>query len=156
MIYLKSATGTLDGAFEIVSVDSATQLTVSILRGDETAIPIPPPAGTDVTYRISTFTPQANETMLALIQYFGLKPDDSASLIEPNELRQASVFAVLASVYATLADNAETNELFWKKSLHYQTLFERTREILRLSIDTDGDSVADDVKQGGSIRLVRE
>jgi hypothetical protein len=156
VIYLKNAAGTLDGAFEIVSVDSATQLTVSVLRGDETAAAIPPPPAADVTYRVATFAPQANETMLALMQYFGIKSDDSESLIEPQELRQASVLAVLACVYATIADSADTSELFWKKSLYYQKLFEQMREILRLGIDTDGDNVTDEVKQGGSIRLVRE
>ncbi len=34
VIYLRSADGTLDGAFEIVSVDSATALTVSVVRAD--------------------------------------------------------------------------------------------------------------------------
>ena len=34
VIYLASEDGVLDGAFEIVSVDSATQLSISVLRSD--------------------------------------------------------------------------------------------------------------------------
>jgi hypothetical protein len=156
VIYLKSADGSLDGAFEIVSVDSATQLTVSVVRADKIEAAIPPPAGTDITYRVSTFAPQMNEAAEALVRQFGIEPDDSASLIEPDELRQAVVFAALTCIYATMADNAETSELFWKKSLHYRTLFEQAREQIQLTIDTDGDGTSDETKQGGSIRLVRE
>ena len=34
VIYLRSADGVIDGCYEIVSVDSATQLTVSVVRAD--------------------------------------------------------------------------------------------------------------------------
>jgi hypothetical protein len=157
VIYLKSVSGTLDGAFEIVSVDSATQLTVSVLRADASAAAVPPfPAGTDVTYRIATFAPQAHEAMLLLMRCFGMKADDAEHLIEPEKLRGASVFIILASVYATLTGDAETSEEHWKKSLHYRTLFEHARETLRLDVDTDGDGQSDEVKQGGEIQLVRE
>jgi hypothetical protein len=157
VIYLKSDAGTLDGAFEIVSVDSATQLTVSVLRSEETRPAVPPfPAGTDITYRVATFTPQASEARLMLMRCFGLQADDTETLIGPEELRVASVFAILASVYATLTGDAETSEELWKKSLHYRKLFEHAREILRLDVDIDGDGTSDEVKQGGSVWLVRD
>jgi len=60
VIYLQSVDGKLDGAYEIVSVDSATQLTVSVLRADEESSAVAPPSGTDISYRVSTFGPQAN------------------------------------------------------------------------------------------------
>ena len=44
-VYLRSADGILDGVYEIVAVDSATQLCVSVLRADSEADPIAPPAG---------------------------------------------------------------------------------------------------------------
>jgi hypothetical protein len=134
-----------------------TQLTVSVLRSDESRAAVPPfPAGTDITYRIATFTPQAYEAGQMLMRCFGMKADDSETLIEPEELRVASVFAILASVYATLTGDAATSEEHWKKSLHYRTLFEHAREILRLDVDTDADGESDEVKKGGEIRLVRE
>jgi hypothetical protein len=156
VIYLKSATGALDGVFEIVSVDSATQLTVSVVRADVTAVAVAPPAGTDVTYRVATFAPQAHEAALTLMRCFGMKADDAENVIEPEELRVTSVFAILASDYATLTGDAETSEELWKKSLHYRKLFEHARVILRLGVDIDDDGVSEEVKQGGEIRLVRE
>lgn len=156
VIYLKSAAGVLDGAYEIVSVDSAMQLTVSVVRADTSADAVAPPAANDAIYRIATFAPQAQEAALTLMRCFGIKADDAENLIEPEQLRVASVFAILASVYATLTGDAETSEELWKKSLHYRKLFEHAREILQLDVDTNADGTADKVKHGSEIRLVRE
>jgi len=161
VIYLQSADGTLDGAFEIVKVDSATQLTISVIRADSDDELIAPPSATDISYRISTFKPQASEAAFQLTEYFGIKPGNPASnidvqdVLDTNVLRTASVFAVISSVYAILASKAE-DENFWKKSLYYKTLFEKARQRCRLSIDVGSDKVADITKLGSSIRLVRD
>ena len=75
--------------------------------------------------------------------------------MDANVLKRASVFAVIASVYAMLASKAE-DENFWKKSLYYRKLFEKARERCRLSIDAGADGVADITKVGASVRLVRD
>jgi len=161
VIYLQSADEVLDGTVEIVSVDSATQLTVSVIRADSDDDLIAPPAATEISYRVSTFGPQASEVGFQLTEYFGIGPGDPASdidaedILDTNVLRRASVFAVISSVYAMLASKAE-KENFWKKSLHYKKLFEKARERCRLSIDVGGDGVADVTKLGASVRLVRD
>ncbi len=161
VIYLQSADGSLDGAYEIVSVDSATQLSVSVIRADSDDAAVAPPAATDISYRISTFGPQASEAGFQLTEYFGIGPGNPASevdvedILDTDVLKGASVFAVVSSVYAMLASKAE-DENFWKKSLHYRKLFERARERCRLSIDVGGDGVADVTKLGASVKLVRD
>ncbi|MCJ7692852.1 MAG: hypothetical protein MUO22_05500 [Sedimentisphaerales bacterium] len=60
VIYVWSADDSLETALEIVSVDSATQLTVSIIRADSDSTAIAPPAAANISYRISTFGPQAS------------------------------------------------------------------------------------------------
>ena len=161
VIYLQSADGLLDGSFEIVSVDSATQLAVSVVRAAPDDEPIAPPSANDISYRISTFGPQANEAGFQLTEYFSIGPGDPASVydvedvMDTNVLKRASVFAVIASIYAMLASKAE-DENFWKKSLHYQRLFEKARGRCRLSIDVGSDGVADVTKTGASVRLVRD
>lgn len=161
VIYLRSADGSLDGDYEIVSVDSATQLGVSVIRtycDDES---IAPPAATDIDYRISTFGPQASEAGFQLTEYFGIQPGNPASdyyaedILNADVLRAASAFAVISGVYAMLASKAE-DENFWKKSLYYQKLFERARERCRLSIDNNCDGVADITKIGASVKLIRD
>jgi hypothetical protein len=159
--YLQSADGSLDGAYEIVSVDSATQLSISVIRSNSTDPAIAPTSATDISYRISTFGPQTNEVGFQLTEYFGISPGNPASeidvedVLDTNVLRQASVFAVISSVYAMLAGKAK-DENFWKKSLYYQKLSATARGRCRLSIDTGSDGLADVTKVGASGRLVRD
>jgi hypothetical protein len=161
VVYLQSVDGTLDGAYEIVSVDSATELSVSVIRPDAEMAAVAPPAATDVSYRISTFGPQTNEVGFQLTEHFGIRPGNPASEIEVEDildtdvLKRASVFAVISSVYAMLASKVK-DENFWKKSLHYQKLFAKARERCRLSIDIGSDGVVDVTKVGASGRLVRD
>lgn len=161
VIYLQSEDGTLDGAYEIVSVDSATQLSISVVRSDSQAEAVAPPAATEVSYRVSTFGPQANEVGFQLTEYFDIRPGNPVSdydvddVLDTNVLRQASVFAVISCVYAMLAGKSD-NENFWKKSLHYQKLFNKAKGRTRLSIDLGSDGVVDVTQIGASGRLVRD
>ncbi len=159
--YLRSTDGLLDGAYEIVSVDSATQLTVSVLRSDTANTPVAPPAADDVTYRISTFEPQAGEAAFQLTEYFGIRPGDATStitvddIVDTEGLRRASAFLVIASVYAMWTSRTDC-ETFWRKSLHYRQFFENARQRCHLSVDLGSDGVADITRVGGAIRLVRD
>jgi hypothetical protein len=161
VVYMRSGDGSLDGVYEIVSVDSATQVTVSVIRSDSDDDPISPPAGDDISYRISTFGPQASEAAFQLTEYFGIRPGNPASdidvenVLDTQALRRASVFAVISSIYAMLAGKSK-DENFWNKSLYYQRLFERARERCRFSVDAGSDGLADVTKSGASGKLVRD
>ena len=160
VIYLQDSSG-LDGAYEIVSVDSATSLTVSVARADEDGSAVSPGAGSDVSYRVSTFAPQANEALFALTQYFGIGPGhpnsvyDIDDIVDASVLKQASVYAVITAIYATLAGR-DGDDGFWKKSLYYQKLFEQSRQRCQLSIDIDGDQTGDSDLAGSDIKLLRD
>ncbi len=159
--YLQSADGSPDGAYEIVSVDSATQLTISVVRPDSSEEAVAPPSASEISYRISTFEPQANEIGFQLTEYFGISPGNPASeiavedVLDTSVLRLASVFGVISNVYATLASKSEDDN-FWSKSLYYQKLSAKAKGRCRLSIDAGSDGVADITKLGGSGRLVRD
>jgi len=161
VIYLRSGDGAIDGAYEIAAVDSATQLCVSVLRADLEADPIAPPESSDISYRISTFRPQAAEVSLRLAQYLGIQPGRADSevsadnIIESDILKQVCAFGVISAAYAMLADS-EGGERFWEKSLRYERLFEKGKERCRAGLDTNGDGFADSVRFGGSGRLVRD
>ena len=161
VVYMHTADGSLDGAYEIVSLDSSTQLSVSVIRSDSDAAAVAPPSATGISYRVSTFVPQAGEVGFRLTEHFGIKPGNPASIygaddvLDTDVLRRASVFGVISSVYAMLASKAK-DENFWKKSLHYQKLFERAKERCRLSIDIGSDGVADVTRVGAFVRLVRD
>jgi hypothetical protein len=161
VVYLQSADGSLDGAYEIVSVDSATQLKISVVRADSTDTAVPPPAATNISYRISTLGPQTAEVGFQLTEYFGIKPGNPASEIDSDDildtsvLRLSSVFAVISSVYAMLAGKTK-DQNYWNKSLYYQKLFAKARGRCRLSIDIGVDGLADVTKIGAAGRLVRD
>lgn len=161
VVYLRSSDGSLDGGYEVVSVDSAAQLTISVVRGDSSEGAIAPPSVADAAYRVCTYRPQAEEVGYQLTEFFGIKPSNPESetgaedIIETGGLRRASVFGVLAIVYAMLAGRAG-GENFWKKSAHYQRLFERAKERCKVSIDAGSDGIADIEKFGGAGRLRRD
>ena len=161
VVYLQSVNSSLDGAYEIVSVDSATQLNLSVIRSNPSDTAIAPPAATDISYRISTLGPQANEVGFQLTEYFGISPGNPASdisvedVLDTNVLRLASVFAVISIVYAMLAGKAK-DENFWRKSLYYQKLFTKARGRCRLSIDNGADGFVDVTKIGASVKLMRD
>lgn len=161
VVYLQSADGSLDGAYEIVSVDSSTQLSISVVRADSTDTAVPPPSATDISYRINTFGPQAAEVGFQLTEYFGISPGNPASdidagdILDTSVLRLASVFAVISSVYAMLAGKTR-DQNYWSKSLHYQKLSTKARGRCRLSIDVGTDGLADVTKIGAAGRLVRD
>jgi hypothetical protein len=159
--YLQSSDGSLDGTYEIISVDSATELGVSVVRSESTDPVVAPPSASDISYRISTFGPQANEVAFQLTEYFGISPGNPASeiaiedVLDTSVLRLASVFGVMSNVYAMLASKSR-DENYWSKSLYYQKLSAEARGRCRLSIDTGSDGVADVTKLGASGRLMRD
>jgi len=161
VVHLKAADGSLDGAYEIVSVDSATQLTVSVLRSDTADAAVAPPPSDSVEYRVSTLAPQAGEVAFQLTEYFGIQPGNPAStiavedILDTEGLRRASVFAVIAGAYAMWASRLEGSD-FWTKSLHYKLLFEKAKQRCRLSVDLGADGIADVTCVGGVIRLLRD
>ncbi len=161
VVYLHSADGVLDGAYEIVSVDSATELCVSSVRTDPESEAIPLRDADNVSYRVGTLGPQIGEIGLQLTGYLGIKPGDGGSDIEAEQilnesaLKQATVFGTTSVVYAMLASKAEDDN-YWKKSSHYQRLFEKAKERCRVYIDKDSDGLADSTRFGGCGGLVRE
>jgi len=161
VVYLRSHDGLLDGLYEIVSVDSATELTISILRADTGDDPVAPPAADDLSYRISTLRPQAVEAACDLTAYFGIQPGNPTSVISVEQvidtevLRRVSVFAIISCVYAMWAGQAKSDS-FWEKSLHYQRLFEKARRQCHLAVDLGTDGIADVTRAGGAIKLVRD
>jgi hypothetical protein len=161
VIYLRAADGSLEGAYEIVSVDAPTQMTVSVVRADSADPAVAPPAGQDIAYRVSTFDPQASDVAVQLTEYFGIRPGDPTSdigvedLLDTECLRRASVLKVISTVYRAWSSSAD-NECFSRKSLLYQQLFEKARQRCHLTIDLGADGAADVTPVGGAIRLVRD
>ena len=159
-IYLKSADGSLDGVYEIVAVDSATQLCVSVLRADSESNPIAPPVGTQttgLTYRVSTLKPQIADVSLNVLGYLGIDEGDGKAdeILNTDEVRQVCAMGTIVVSYITLATGAGDENL-WSKAEHYERLFGEGLERCRVTVDKDGDGVTDGVRYGGCGRLIRD
>ncbi|MHC5076385.1 MAG: hypothetical protein ACYTFM_08155 [Planctomycetota bacterium] len=155
------ATGLTGCAYEVVSVDSATQLTVSVLRARVDDEPVAPPSASDVSYRISTFAPMAEEVKAELMECFGILASDTDGEIDINDildkevLRRASVFLLMSRAYGSLASEAD-DEHFFKKSNYYQSLYEKARQRCRIDIDINGDGEREETIGRGIGRLIRD
>ncbi len=149
---------TQDGSYEIVSVDSETQLTVSVVRADEEDNPVAPPAGLDLHYRISTFDPQAEAISGALLQYLGIRPEifNGQGDVPPiPALRQPSAMMVLMRVLSMHAGSTPETARMWDQIERYFKLFNVFCETMSLELDSNHDGVPDTFIRGHSLKLAR-
>lgn len=159
VIYLYNSA--IDSCYEITAVVSATELTVSVVRGNAEQEPIAVPGGSNLQYRISTFDPQAEEAGEEMLRYFGIDIGSSEEqirsemILDGGVLRQASVFSILSAVYASQAGGAEDETGYWLKSQRYQKLYQASRAGARITLDTDGNLLVNEVRGGGSLRMLR-
>lgn len=135
MISVTTLDGTLDGAFEILAVVSASQLTVSTLRADRQAPALPVGNASGLIWRVYHFSPQRAAAHLYLRWRLKLPADAIAALddacIEP--LRMAETFCALALIFEAICQEDDQMELFEHKKRIYWGLFEQTWEGLELT-----------------------
>ncbi len=143
-------TGATSGCYPIVTVDSATQLTISALydglfptSGDPTATSVG--TATGLSYVVRTFWPQRRVVSELLMQAAGLDPTDdaAATIINPTALRRACTLGTLHMIYSALAAAAtEPSNLDIRVQL-YEQLYRNAFRNARVEIDRDGDGKAD-------------
>ena len=162
VIWLESVDGSIKGAFEIVSVDDATHLTVSVLRpstSEQAAIPVDSASG--LTWRIVTYAPQAYEVLWQISQKLGISPGCESEqsvddIVNVEPLRQASVFGVLAAVFEALYTGTSDQTVLVEKKEHYPWCYDKAVERLNVSIDTDSDGDADKKVMPSVVKLLRK
>ncbi len=161
VVHLSNPDQGVDGCYEVLSVESETELMAAVVgsSGDD-AVPLP--SATDLGFRIQTFDPQHEEARFALLARFGLEADaaDPASdladwIAQRRALRRASVALVLATLYRGQAAGSLTESGLAAKADHYARLYEDEVAKARLVLDRDADGRADDVRSLSSHRLRR-
>lgn len=161
VIWLRSGDGKVDGAFEVVAAVSATELTVSVIRGDDEAAAVGPGDATAVSYRAATLEARGEDAAYFLTQYFGIRPGfadvepGEEQIITDDPLRPAEVYGILADVYSGHAVAVGTTAA-WDTAEHYRRRYERARERCRLWLDDGEDGQGDTAIDGGNFRVYRE
>lgn len=146
-------------SYEVISVDSATTLTVSILRADQDADATAPPAGTNLKYYINTFAPQISASQATLHeklrQISEAEGIAAAEFADSSQLRKAVSLAALAAVFTARASNATDADANWVKAEFYRRGHVAAVSALRLARDIDGDGFAEQTRTLGNIALRR-
>lgn len=147
VIYLSDGIGNIDGVYEIVNVVSATQLTLSVVRSDESAGPINIGTGSSLFYRIATFSPQIAQAEYELSQRLRLKPGCYESayglehLADQKNLKTACVFWALSGIFGSLygmytgiGEATDSLEVYKEKQTDYMQRAESNLRHFKLSI----------------------
>ncbi len=146
-------------AWEIVSVDSATMLTVSILRANSDDSPVPPPAGSELSFYVRTFASRITTTSASLAEKLRTLAEamgvSSADFVDSRQLRTTTVAGVLAGVFLARADNGRPQDANWIKADYYRNEFINSQNQLRLAVDINGDGTAESTRTLGNVTLRR-
>jgi len=142
VIHLKNADQGVDGYYEVLSVESETELMAGLIGGGPgTDEWIPLPTATDLEFRIQTFDPQHEETRWTLLTRFGLEADADRDVAqwaaERRILRRASVALVLATLYRGAAQVVPEVSGLARKAGHYASLYEDEIAKAQLVLDRD-------------------
>jgi hypothetical protein len=138
VIYLASTDGSIDGAFEIVSIIDSSHLTVSILRSDPAAGAIAVGSASGLTWSIKTFAPQISIAETQLSHRLRCLPGWEAATVTLAELenaeavRLAGLQTLLGNLFGTLygtfpAYTAETADVWQShkdKCVRYRAMTE--------------------------------
>lgn len=146
-------------AHEVLGRSSAHAVNVSLLRGDEDEQAIAGVQGTTLEVICRTFAPQAEaarrelEEMLEL-ERLATEPATRATVVNLQAVRDLEVLGALRLIYrqALEANGQSTGVL--EKARHYEHEFERACRRTEVTLDLDGDGVADRVVSVGAPRLV--
>lgn len=157
---------TMKGCYPIVSVDSDTTLTLSVLYDDlfrADGTPTGNPAahagdGLNQPFAIRTFYPQRRIVTQMLLQAAGVDPDGpeaTGCVINAEALRRPCVLGTLQMIYSALAASAAEPAKLSARADLYERLYRRAMRCAQVQIDTDADGQADVTRPLNALRLIR-
>lgn len=155
--------GAIEGTYPIVSVGSATELTLSVLYDGlypATGSPEASPVGSSngLSYAIRTFWPQRRIVSELLLSSAGLDPGDPLSgdrVTNPSSLKRVCTLGTLHLIYSALAAVAEEPAALNARVALYERLYRRALKATRVELDLNDDGEADTVRSLGVLDLQR-
>ena len=159
MVLATSSTIPAEGlCHEILSVDSATSLTISRLRTNTEDAAISPANATTLAWRVRTFAAHIAETSATLGEELRQRGEinfDATDFVPSDQLRRLCAYGTLAAVFLGRCQRASSDDIHWIKAEHYRDEFRRQRNTLTLLTDSNGDSEADSSRSFGNVQLRR-
>lgn len=155
--HVVTISGTLDGGYPIVSIDSPTTATVSILHdGLDAALPLTAPinlAPAALHVAVRSFSPQRQIVSELLTWMCGIRPGSSARVLNADVLRRPCALGTLHMIYNAMAAAAipDSADLVVRAEL-YERLYRKSLRGIVVELDLDGDGRIDAQRQ---LRLVQ-
>jgi hypothetical protein len=148
--------GAVAGSYPILSVNSATQLTLSVLydglypeQGSGVASPVGTAAA--LNYAIRTFWPQRKIVSDLLLRGAGIGPEfsgrEEARVVNAEALRRPCVLGALQMIYSALAAAEADPTNHSVRAELYERLYRRALMQTRVEVDLDGDGEGDAVRR---------
>jgi hypothetical protein len=150
-----------DIAHEVMSRDSSTQLTVSLLRARLTDDAISTADGSDQTAVVRTFEPQAALIHDHLLRMLGFDPDDAHAAVTEQSIVSMSVMArlealgTLERIFSGAVALVGDNKALQQKRAAYHAQFAADLRRATVLLDTDNDGRVDERRGLSTARLVR-
>lgn len=151
-------TGAIAGCYPIVAVDSATQMTISILyqgswRDADPLVPSPVGSAAGVSFVIRSFYAQ-RRVISDLIDHLIDLPA-GATLLNPDVLRRPCALGAIQMIYRTLAATVDAPELYQIRADLYERLYRRELRNTVLHLDTEGGGRITEIRRLNVLRFVR-
>ncbi len=145
---------------EVVSVQSSTSATVSIMRGDTDSVAV---GGKDVAaavVEVFTFEPQISIVHRQVLSMVGIDVDDPDGLGEsavtnPGALVVLEALGALHLIYASAGAPGRGGEAYLERAKVFQQRFSMQRGHVTAMIDLDGDGIAETRRHPNSFLLSR-
>ncbi|MFN9992635.1 MAG: hypothetical protein ACK54H_04755 [Phycisphaerales bacterium] len=143
--------------YEISGAPIGNRIVVSRLRGSIKEPILPPTAISGAEVTIPTFRAQIASVESALMRWLGVTEISSASfkVMNPEALRDVAVLRTLLMVYGALGESGAKNEFERER---FAVLKHMERSAVRscvVSIDTDNDGHADELRSLAMMQMVR-
>ncbi|MHA7814206.1 MAG: hypothetical protein ACX94C_12555 [Phycisphaerales bacterium] len=147
---------------EIVSIESATQATVSLMRGDIAGAAVPPLEASNRSVVMYEFSAQRAIVHRQVLNMLGIDAEgedthgvDEGMITNTGALRRLETLGTLHLIYAGASAPSRGADRFEQRAELYLQRYRRERESVVAMIDTDGDGIAEATRRPNAFVLGR-
>ncbi len=148
-------------AHEVVSVESASVATVSLMRASTASSPVAgAQSGPTGVVEVWSFVPQIGLVHRQVLAMLGIDPDgggdlDEGAVTNPRALAKLEALGALHLIYAAAGAPGRGGAKFEQRAEMYRQRFSSERERVVAMIDLDGDGIADTARRANVFVLTR-